>query len=175
MDRRGWIDVAFGSFVAAAGVTVWHFPLRNLWTRSIDVLGWSRPVLFLGTALIIVFHLAWLAVAAYIATRSLQRPLTVWTRLYPVAVVVAASVWLTTAVEMLMLGRPVTTVPIHRDIAGALLTGNTFYTLLWIAARVALRHGGVTSEAEAAPIWRRPGPWIWVGVWAVGLALEYLV
>ncbi|MFW6437775.1 MAG: hypothetical protein ACOCZ7_02070 [Armatimonadota bacterium] len=175
MDRRGWIDVALGALVAVASVTLWHFPLRDLWTRSIDIFGWSRPVLFLGTTLIIVFHLAWLAGTAHLATRSLQRSIDVWKRLYPVAAVVSASAWLTTAVEMLMRGRPVTTTPIHGEVAGALLTGNIFFTLMWIAAWVILRHRGVPSASEPPVIWRRPGPWIWVSVWAVGLALEYLV
>lgn len=172
VDRRGWIDEAFGSLVAAARVTVWHFPLRTLWTRSVDVLGWSRPVLFLGTALIILMHLTWLTLAAFAATRTLQRPVAVWKRLYPVAVVMAAAIWGVSLAES-------TALVAARDtlwtLADLVLMTNAAYTVLWIPAWVILRRRQTKSPPEPRPFWRRPGPWIWVSTWGVGPAPGYLV
>ncbi len=172
MDRHSWIDVALGSVVAILCVTAWHFPLRDLWTYVLHALGRTGPVFFIGTGLIILFHIAWIAVASYIATRSLRVPVRVWRRLYPLAVILTAAIWGVSLAESMALGGGRNTIWTLSDL---ILTANAAYTVLWIAAWVILRRRRTEAPADAPPIWRRPGPWIWVSVWIVGLALEYVV
>jgi hypothetical protein len=175
MDRRAWIDVAAGSAVAVTGALIWHFPLRTAWGAALEHFGHTALTIVIGVAVILLFHITWIVLASWAATRGLRDPLDVWQRLLPVAVITTVATTLGIVADRVGFGERALPRDIVSEVAYWILSTGLHYTVLWIPAWILLRSLRREQAAEPPPIWRRPGVWIWIGLWAVGLLLEYAV